>query len=332
MFFSVIVPTYNPKKYISKLLQSIERNQCLEDIEIVLSDDCSDENFDEILVSFSDLNIRKIANKKHTGFPRTGRENGMLCAQGEWVCFCDQDDYFLDNAFDKVKAYIINNHVQDYLACDFVLENANTDECKLVDASFGWTHGKFYERNFLYEHNVHYDDIQHCEDTNFTTIISCIIIEERKSIYVLKEPVYMWHKTKDSLSNGEYFLNSMPDYIRATFGVIIKYIEKHMHDNDRAILYEYVTQFIRTFLHVYFYLQAPVFLHRKDKVIEAITCLTPYFNRFKAAIGMNNDNIINSLTTNPENIKFYNEVRSVDSEQIPFVESICFKDWINCYF
>ena len=332
MFFSVIVPTYNPGNYLPKLLKSIQQNQCLDDIEIILSDDCSEENFDSILSDFSNLNIRKIKNKHHTGFPRTGRENGMNCAEGKWVCFCDQDDYFIDNAFDKVKAFILDTKAESYLICNFIQEIAETGERSLVDASFGWTHGKFYERAFLIEHDVHYDNVRYCEDTNFTTKISCIMIEERKNVFHFGEPVYVWHKTKDSLSDHKYFVNSMTDYINATFGVIIKYIEKYMNNQGSEAFGDYVTQFMRTFIHVYFYLQTPHFKNRNDKVIEAVSCLTPFFNRFKAAVGINNDKIIEFITTSPEHMNFYNETRVVDSRQIPFVESICFADWIKCYF
>jgi glycosyltransferase involved in cell wall biosynthesis len=49
MFFSIIVPTYNPRKFLPKLLDSIATNKILDDIEIILSDDLSTEPFDDIV-------------------------------------------------------------------------------------------------------------------------------------------------------------------------------------------------------------------------------------------------------------------------------------------
>ena len=62
MFFSIIIPTYNPNTCLTKLLESIDSNYCIDDIEIIISDDCSTESFDDLLTPFSHLNIRKIVN------------------------------------------------------------------------------------------------------------------------------------------------------------------------------------------------------------------------------------------------------------------------------
>ena len=47
MFFSVIIPTYNPKKYLNNILESITKSDCMDDIEVIISDDCSTEDFSD---------------------------------------------------------------------------------------------------------------------------------------------------------------------------------------------------------------------------------------------------------------------------------------------
>jgi len=37
--FTVVIPTYNPNHYLLELLKSIENNKCINEIEIIISDD-----------------------------------------------------------------------------------------------------------------------------------------------------------------------------------------------------------------------------------------------------------------------------------------------------
>ena len=68
-FFSVIVACYNPKKYITKLLLSIVSQHLPNDIELILVDDHSTEDYGMIVDGFKDLiNIVEIetTNDIHT--------------------------------------------------------------------------------------------------------------------------------------------------------------------------------------------------------------------------------------------------------------------------
>ena len=89
MFFSVIIPTYNPDDKIVVLLNSIIANQCKDEIEVILADDCSTIDLNNIIEIYPELNIKIIVNQKHAGFPRMGRQNGLDAAQGEWITFAD---------------------------------------------------------------------------------------------------------------------------------------------------------------------------------------------------------------------------------------------------
>ncbi|MCB0410707.1 MAG: glycosyltransferase family 2 protein, partial [Flavobacteriales bacterium] len=50
---SVIMPTYNGKKYIKYAIESI-LNQTYEDFELIIVNDCSTDNTEEIILSFLD--------------------------------------------------------------------------------------------------------------------------------------------------------------------------------------------------------------------------------------------------------------------------------------
>lgn len=95
---SVIVPIFNVENYIRRCLLSI-MNQSLSDIEIIVVDDYSPDNSMRIVqeLSETDSRIRIVSHKKNMGLMWT-RMSGYKEAKGEFVFFCDSDDYIPDNA------------------------------------------------------------------------------------------------------------------------------------------------------------------------------------------------------------------------------------------
>ena len=53
---SIIMPTYNCAKFINETIKSV-LNQTYENWELVIVDDCSNDNTEEVVVSFNDKRI-----------------------------------------------------------------------------------------------------------------------------------------------------------------------------------------------------------------------------------------------------------------------------------
>lgn len=88
-FFSVIMPAHNAAAYIIKGLNSI-RNQSFKDYELfVVCDACTDHTA-EIARQYTDKVYE--VNFHNPGFTRNV---GLDHATGDWVLFCDDDDWFL---------------------------------------------------------------------------------------------------------------------------------------------------------------------------------------------------------------------------------------------
>lgn len=330
MFFSVIVPTYNPRQYLPALLRSILTNACKDEIEIIISDDCSDEPFDDVLEPFSMLNITVFKNDKHYGFPRNGRSNGAKMANGKWICFADQDDYYIDNGFDKIKNYIESNNIKNYLASDFVVHYADSEEYVVYHGTGAWTHGKFYEKTFWDKYSLDYDDVQYCEDINLSTKTGCILVTENIPMEQFHEPVYIWNKRTDSLSMGNgfsYFSKSMPDYVRSTFGVIVNTMNKHRNNKD--ITDKLGIKFIQTLYHLYFNFQSAELIDEKKTLHETIIVFYPYYELFKEIQNVTMNDIIAHTFTDWSPL--YSDTRQSDYQQIPFVERMAFADWMHSY-
>ena len=92
---SIIIPVYNVERYISECLDSCI-NQTLQDIEIIIVDDCGSDKSIDIVKEYAkkDSRIKIIYNKQNQG-PFVSRNNAAIKASGEYLLCLDSDD-FLD--------------------------------------------------------------------------------------------------------------------------------------------------------------------------------------------------------------------------------------------
>lgn len=99
--FSVVVPIYNVEKYIGEMIESLQK-QTLKDIEIILVDDGSPDNSGVICDKFASRDERiKVIHKKNGGVS-AARNDGLDIAQGEYIIFCDSDDWLPLDALEKL--------------------------------------------------------------------------------------------------------------------------------------------------------------------------------------------------------------------------------------
>ena len=101
MLVSIIIPSFNVEQYIGQCLDSIivQKNN---NIEIICVDDNSTDNTVNIIKKYASQYdfIKVVENKtKTTGGNR--RNIGLNLAQGEFVYFCDSDDYVKPNLFQQ---------------------------------------------------------------------------------------------------------------------------------------------------------------------------------------------------------------------------------------
>ena len=115
MRFSVIIPAHNSEKFISKALDSI-KNQSFRDFElIVVCDRCTD-NTKAIAESYG-------AKTLEVNFGRDGltRNAGLDIAQGEYILFCDHDDFFIHEfVFEEIDRKLKQENEPELLCCSFI--------------------------------------------------------------------------------------------------------------------------------------------------------------------------------------------------------------------
>lgn len=88
---SIIMPSFNTASYIAQSIRSVQR-QTYPEWELIIVDDCSTDNTDEIVFRFlDDKRIHYIKNEKNQG-AALSRNRALREAQGRWVAFLDSDD------------------------------------------------------------------------------------------------------------------------------------------------------------------------------------------------------------------------------------------------
>lgn len=98
---SIIVPVYNVEKYLDHCIQSLLK-QTLKEIEIILVDDESPDKCAKICDEYATKDPRvKVIHKKNEGLG-LACNSGLDMAMGEYVAFCDSDDYVDYEMYEKM--------------------------------------------------------------------------------------------------------------------------------------------------------------------------------------------------------------------------------------
>ena len=101
--FSVVIPAYNARKFISLTIESILR-QTVQDFEIVVVNDGSTDNTLEVLQGISDPRLRVIT--RENGGECAARNQGFREARGKYVSFLDSDDVWLENHLEQAQRFM----------------------------------------------------------------------------------------------------------------------------------------------------------------------------------------------------------------------------------
>lgn len=90
---SIIMPSWNTENYIAESIQSVI-DQTYKNWELIIVDDCSTDNTDEVVRAFNDQRIKYLKNEKNSGAALT-RNRALKEARGEWIAFLDSDDLWV---------------------------------------------------------------------------------------------------------------------------------------------------------------------------------------------------------------------------------------------
>jgi glycosyltransferase involved in cell wall biosynthesis len=122
---SIIMPSYNTANYISESINSVI-NQSYKNWELIVVDDCSTDNTDEVIKDFlKDSRIKYLKNKENSG-AAISRNKALRIAKGEWIAFLDSDDLWSHKKLEKqIKFMEQNNYNFSYTKYGEIDEQGN---------------------------------------------------------------------------------------------------------------------------------------------------------------------------------------------------------------
>lgn len=265
-FFSIIIPCYNSEKTIGRLLNSIVmQNMQYGQIEVIISDDCSTQDYQHKIDIFKQYLLIKQTKTNYNCCPGNTRQKGVQIATGEWICFADHDDQFVQNVLPKVKKIILDNDCKLALITNFEKVTLK-GQIQQMSSKAGWTHGKFFNLdNFWNKYNIHYiKDMKSHEDVCIISQLN-YLQKTRKQLnfYEVNLITYKWYENKNSLTNRQYstadglsrtFIDAyFTDYFRAT---IVTYYRMYIQQGKRKQDIPYlIPSMLNVILFSYFYLQ-----------------------------------------------------------------------------
>ena len=121
---SIIMPSYNTDIYIEKSIQSV-LNQTYKNWELIIVDDCSNDNTDEVILKIADSRIKYLKNEKNMGAALS--RNRALCeAKGQWIAFLDSDDLWMPEKLERqIKFMEENGYFFSYTNYEEIDSNGN---------------------------------------------------------------------------------------------------------------------------------------------------------------------------------------------------------------
>lgn len=105
---SIIMPTYNCAKFIGKTIESIIA-QTYENWELIIVDDCSKDNTEEVVSEYKDNRIKYHRLENNSG-AAVARTEAMKKASGSYMAFLDSDDLWKKDKLEKQLEFMNKNN------------------------------------------------------------------------------------------------------------------------------------------------------------------------------------------------------------------------------
>ena len=228
---SVIIPIYNAERYILRCVNSVIK-QSYRNIEIILINDGSTDNSQELCNSLLNCDRRIRVINKENGGVHTARNEGIKIAHGEYITFIDSDDWInedyilelIKNMEEKKADLIICNYQDVYIKGnkEKYIANDNGEDryisiCNSVDKIF-FTNGlinpcwgKLYKKQIIKKYNLSFKSLKLSEDTLF----NLEYLGYCKNIFINSKSLYFYvhYENNNNLTNRVY-VNIFKDYLQ----------------------------------------------------------------------------------------------------------------------
>ena len=213
---SILIPAYNAEKTIKRTLDSI-LNQTLLPFEIVIVNDGSTDKTQDILNMYKNNKLFKIINQSNAGVA-ISRQVLIENSTGEYLLFCDADDYYERNTIETIE-HTLEREKVDLLVFGYTLLKKNCTKSitkrKLSEGLYSKKEYKKYHIKGLTD--LYYSSLcnkclkrkliikypsLHFQHTMEDVIFNVEYMNRVESIYVIEKDLYVHDQRADSLTRG----------------------------------------------------------------------------------------------------------------------------------
>lgn len=215
---SIIIPTYNNERYISKTLNSLI-NQSFKKLEIIIVDDGSNDNTRSIVKEYLKEDRRiKYYYQKNSGAP-AARNYGFEKSNGEYIIYFDSDDEMLPdgvkdlyecsslkdyditigNFYHHKNGYNVRHKQNDYFLSS-IIDSSNSRTCN--EESLYYLSpvpcNKLFKKSYLVKNYIYFNDLKIGQDLNF--YLKALSYEP--SVGVIAKDVFRKNDVTDSITSS----------------------------------------------------------------------------------------------------------------------------------
>ena len=202
---SVIVPVYNAESYIERMIQSVIQ-QTSNGWELILVDDGSTDHSFSICEKYKNMDGRiKLIYQENSGVS-AARNMGLRNASGQFIAFCDADDYYEPDFFSRFETFFqsveadlfvfgvyidypgkaLSTHVPP-IPCRDAVHPVQDAVATWFDIYWMGLWNKIYKRSIITDYDILFqENIFHDEDSVF----NLNYLKHCKSIFCSENPVY----------------------------------------------------------------------------------------------------------------------------------------------
>lgn len=232
-YVSIILPVYNATRSLRKSVDSVHA-QVFQDWELVLVDDGSTDGSSELCDKLATEDTRVRVIHKPNGGVSSARNAGIDAATGEYITFCDSDDYLEPDylgtlvkmaesnpdcghiwcCFQTVTGYQKENAVPNYISAESILHYTLKDYMTLHEMWLDtgpWN--KLYIAKIIKESGLHFsEDLSLGEDWLFN--LAYIDASANNKIAVVTKPLYNYVRGNNDSLDSKYRQDLLDIYRR----------------------------------------------------------------------------------------------------------------------
>lgn len=243
---SVIIPTFNGGAFMKPCLESL-CSQTLKEIEFIIVLDCPTDGSDKVAEEFASRDERfVILRNEQNSHIGVSRNRGLKVAKGEYIGFCDNDDYCVPEMFEKLYSrakeldadVVLSNQCSRFedkdevypvsaqngfdveKATRTIISTAVMEQDRQSYANIRSVWNQLFRTEFIRKHNLEFVDTK--QVCNEDTMFCAEVYLKNPKVAVLEETVYYWlqHKTSTLHSYSYTRTENVINYITRLYGIL----------------------------------------------------------------------------------------------------------------